>query len=122
MAGDLPADWAGKSAAYIASVNADAKSPATRQASLACIENYSPLAPELFGGSADLGCSNLTEWSGYKPMDANEEPNYVRYGVREFGMSAIMNGIALHGGLIPFGATFLMFSEYARKMPCVWRP
>ncbi|MDH5445558.1 MAG: transketolase [Gammaproteobacteria bacterium] len=115
MNGDLPADWAKKSADYIASVNAEAKSPATRQASLACIENYSPAVPELFGGSADLGCSNLTEWSGYKPMDANEVANYVRYGVREFGMSAIMNGIALHGGLIPFGATFLMFSEYARN-------
>ncbi|MFC1588740.1 transketolase [Pseudomonadota bacterium] len=115
MAGDMPADWAAKSAAYIASVNAEAKSPATRQASLASIEAYSPLLPELFGGSADLGCSNLTEWSGYKPMDANEVSNYVRYGVREFGMSAIMNGIALHGGLTPFGSTFLMFSEYARN-------
>ena len=115
MAGDLPADWAAKSADYIASVNDEAKSPATRQASLACIEAYSPVLPELFGGSADLGCSNLTEWSGYKPMDANEVSNYVRYGVREFAMSAIMNGISLHGGLIPFGATFLMFSEYARN-------
>jgi transketolase len=115
MAGDLPADWAKTSAAYIAETNAAAKSPATRQASLACIEAYSPAVPELFGGSADLGCSNLTEWSGYKPMDANEEANYVRYGVREFAMSAIMNGIALHGGLMPFGATFLMFSEYARN-------
>ena len=115
MAGDLPADWAANSAKYIASVNAEAKSPATRQASLAAIEAYSPMLPELFGGSADLGCSNLTEWSGYKPMDANEVPNYVRYGVREFAMSAIMNGISLHGGLIPFGATFLMFSEYARN-------
>ncbi len=115
MAGDLPADWADTSGAYIAAVNADAKSPATRQASLAAIEAYSPMLPELFGGSADLGCSNLTEWSGYKPMDANEVSNYVRYGVREFAMSAIMNGISLHGGLIPFGATFLMFSEYARN-------
>ena len=115
MAGDLPADWAAKSAEYIASVNAEAKSPATRQASLASIEAYSPMLPEMFGGSADLGCSNLTEWSGYKPMINNEEANYVNYGVREFGMSAIMNGIALHGGLIPFGATFLMFSEYARN-------
>ncbi len=115
MKGDLPADWAKTSAEYIAAVNADAKSPATRQASLAAIEAFSPAVPELFGGSADLGCSNLTEWSGYKPMDANEVPNYVRYGVREFGMSAIMNGISLHGGLIPFGATFLMFSEYARN-------
>jgi len=115
MAGDLPADWAETSGAYIAGVNADAKSPATRQASLAAIEAYSPMLPEMFGGSADLGCSNLTEWSGYKPMDANEVSNYVRYGVREFAMSAIMNGISLHGGLIPFGATFLMFSEYARN-------
>jgi transketolase len=115
MKGELPNDWAAKSADYIASVNAEAKSPATRQASLACIEAYSPIATELFGGSADLGCSNLTEWSGYKPMDNNEVANYVRYGVREFGMSAIMNGLALHGGLVPFGATFLMFSEYARN-------
>ncbi len=115
MAGDLPADWAAKSADYIASVNADAKSPATRQASLASIEAYSPVVPEMFGGSADLGCSNLTEWSGYKPMISNEDANYLNYGVREFAMSAIMNGITLHGGLIPFGATFLMFSEYARN-------
>ncbi|MCU7834629.1 MAG: transketolase [gamma proteobacterium symbiont of Taylorina sp.] len=115
MSGDLPADWAASSAEYIAQVNADAKSPATRQASLASIEAYSPMLPELFGGSADLGCSNLTEWSGYKPMCCNEEFNYVNYGVREFAMSAIMNGASLHGGLIPFGATFLMFSEYARN-------
>ena len=115
MKGDLPADWAQKSAAYIAKVNADAKGDATRKASLNCIEAYSPVAKELFGGSADLGCSNLTEWSGYKPMISNVETNYLNYGVREFGMSAIMNGIALHGGLIPFGATFLMFSEYARN-------
>ena len=115
VAGDLPADWAKKSADFIASVVAEAKSPATRQASLASIEAYSPMLPELFGGSADLGCSNLTEWSGFKPMDNNEVSNYIRYGVREFGMSAIMNGIALHGGLIPFGSTFLMFSEYARN-------
>ncbi|HEB82820.1 MAG TPA: transketolase [Gammaproteobacteria bacterium] len=115
MAGDLPADWAQKSADYIAAVNAEAKSPATRQASLAAIEAYSPAVPELFGGSADLGCSNLTEWSGYKPMISHEDANYINYGVREFGMSAIMNGISLHGGLIPFGATFLMFSEYARN-------
>jgi len=115
VAGDLPGDWAEKSAEFIASVVAEAKSPATRQASLASIEAYSPMLPELFGGSADLGCSNLTEWSGFKPMDNSEISNYVRYGVREFGMSAIMNGIALHGGLIPFGSTFLMFSEYARN-------
>ncbi|NOR51888.1 MAG: transketolase [Gammaproteobacteria bacterium] len=116
MAGDLPADWAAKSGEYISGVNADAKSPATRQASLASIEGYAALLPEIFGGSADLGCSNLTEWSGYKPMRADTpDSNYINYGVREFAMSAIMNGIALHGGLIPFGATFLMFSEYARN-------
>ncbi|MDH5184560.1 MAG: transketolase [Gammaproteobacteria bacterium] len=115
MSGELPADWAAKSAAYIASVNADGKSPATRQASLAAIEAYSPMLPEMFGGSADLGCSNLTEWSGYKPMINHADANYINYGVREFAMSAIMNGVALHGGLIPFGATFLMFSEYARN-------
>jgi len=115
MAGDMPADWAANSAAYIAQVDADAKSPATRQASLAAIEAYSPMVPEMFGGSADLGCSNLTEWSGYKPMISNEDSNYLNYGVREFGMSAMMNGMSLHGGLVPFGATFLMFSEYARN-------
>ncbi len=116
MNGELPVDWSQKADAYIAETVAEAKSPATRQASLAAIEAYAPLLPELFGGSADLGCSNLTEWSGYKPMRAdNPDANYINYGVREFGMSAIMNGISLHGGFIPFGATFLMFSEYARN-------
>ncbi len=116
MNGELPVDWSQKADAYIAETVAEAKSPATRQASLAAIEAYAPLLPELFGGSADLGCSNLTEWSGYKPMRADTpDANYINYGVREFGMSAIMNGIALHGGFIPFGATFLMFSEYARN-------
>jgi len=116
MAGKLPADWAEKSAAFVAGVDGKAESLATRQASLKSIEGYAPLLPEIFGGSADLGCSNLTEWSGYKPMRAaNPAANYVNYGVREFGMSAIVNGIALHGGFIPFGATFLMFSEYARN-------
>ncbi|MEN8169975.1 MAG: transketolase [Pseudomonadota bacterium] len=116
MNGELPADWSARSAEYIAAVNTDAKSPATRQASLASIEAYAAILPEIFGGSADLGCSNLTEWSGYKPMRADTpDSNYINYGVREFGMSAIMNGVALHGGLIPFGATFLMFMEYARN-------
>jgi len=115
MAGELPKDWPAKAKEFIAKVNAEAKSPATRAASQACLEAYSPVLPELFGGSADLGGSNKTEWSGHKPLVKNVEANYVNYGVREFGMSAIMNGIALHGGLIPFGATFLMFSEYARN-------
>jgi transketolase len=116
MAGELPSDWADKAAAFVKSVDDKGESLATRQASLKSIEGYAPLLPELFGGSADLGCSNLTEWSGYKPMRADTpDSNYVNYGVREFGMSAIINGIALHGGLIPFGGTFLMFSEYARN-------
>ena len=116
MAGELPSDWADKAAAFVKSVDDKAESLATRQASLKSIEGYAPLLPEMFGGSADLGCSNLTEWSGYKPMRADTpDSNYVNYGVREFAMSAIMNGLSLHGGFIPFGATFLMFSEYARN-------
>ena len=116
MAGELPSDWAAKADAFVDQCNEAADSPATRKASLNSIEAYAAALPELFGGSADLGCSNLTEWSGYKPMRADTPAaNYVNYGVREFGMSAIMNGIALHGGFIPFGATFLMFSEYARN-------
>ena len=115
-AGELPADWSAKADAFVAACNEKAESPATRKASLNSIEAYAAALPELFGGSADLGCSNLTEWSGYKPMRGDmPAANYVNYGVREFGMSAIMNGLALHGGFIPFGATFLMFSEYARN-------
>jgi len=116
MAGELPADWSSKAADFVAATDAKGESLATRQASLKSIEGYAPMLPELFGGSADLGCSNLTEWSGYRPMRADTPgSNYVNYGVREFGMAAIMNGLALHGGFIPFGATFLMFSEYARN-------
>ena len=116
ISAELPHNWQEASQAFIAEVDAAAESKATRQASLATIEAYSPLLPELFGGSADLGCSNLTQWSGFKPMQA-ESPaaNYINYGVREFGMSAMLNGIVLHGGFIPFGATFLVFSEYARN-------
>lgn len=114
--GDLPADWAAKSAEFIAAVNSKAETIATRKASLNSIEGYAALLPEILGGSADLGCSNLTEWSGYKPMRADTaDANYINYGVREFGMAAMVNGIALHGGFVPFGATFLMFSEYARN-------
>jgi len=116
IAGELPADWASTADVFVASCNEKADSPATRKASLSSIEAYAAVLPELFGGSADLGCSNLTEWSGYKPMRGDmPAANYINYGVREFGMSAIVNGIALHGGFIPFGATFLMFSEYARN-------
>lgn len=116
IAGDLPATWQADATAFVNAVNAEAKTTATRLSSLAAIEGFAKILPEIFGGSADLGCSNMTEWSTYRPMRANKpDANYVNYGVREFGMSAIMNGIALHGGLIPFGATFLMFSEYARN-------
>ncbi|MGB7816606.1 MAG: transketolase, partial [Methylotenera sp.] len=116
MVGELPKNWKADANAFVNAVNAEAKTTATRLSSLAAIEGFAKLLPEIFGGSADLGCSNMTEWTGYRPMRANKpDANYVNYGVREFGMSAMMNGIALHGGLIPFGATFLMFSEYARN-------
>ncbi len=116
VGGELPDDWEKMSQAFIAEVVEAAEDKATRQASLAALETYSRLLPELFGGSADLGGSNGTEWSGYKPMRADEpQANYVNYGVREFGMSAMLNGLALHGGFIPFGATFLVFSDYARN-------
>jgi transketolase len=115
MAGDLPATWTADADAFVAAINAEAKTTATRLSSLSAIEGFAKLLPEIFGGSADLGCSNMTEWKGYKPMCSHADANYVNYGVREFGMSAIMNGLALHGGMIPFGATFLMFSEYARN-------
>jgi len=113
---ELPQSWEEEARAFIAELDEAAETRATRQASLAAIEAYSPLLPELFGGSADLGGSNGTEWSGFKPMRAESpDANYINYGVREFGMSAILNGIVLHGGFIPFGATFLVFSDYARN-------
>ncbi|HDR1845530.1 TPA: transketolase, partial [Pasteurella multocida] len=96
---------------------ANPASIASRKASQNAIEAYAKLLPEFLGGSADLASSNLTLWSGSKPIRAveNADGNYINYGVREFGMSAIMNGIALHGGFIPYGATFLMFMEYAHN-------
>ncbi len=113
---DLPENWQQAAQDYISQVDQAAEVKATRQASLAAIEAFSPLLPELFGGSADLGGSNGTEWSGFQPVSPNSmKGNYVHYGVREFGMSAMMNGIVLHGGFIPFGATFLVFSDYARN-------
>ncbi len=113
---ELPQHWQEEAQAYINQVNEAAEDKATRVSSLGAIEAYSPLLPELFGGSADLGGSNGTEWSGYRPIRAETpDANYVNYGVREFGMSAMMNGLALHGGLLPFGATFLVFSDYARN-------
>ena len=113
---ELPENWQEAAQAYIEEVNAAEVEKATRVSSLATLEAFSPILPELFGGSADLGGSNGTEWSGYRPMRAESpQANYINYGVREFGMSAIMNGIVLHGGFIPFGATFLVFSDYARN-------
>jgi len=115
MTGDLPADWASHVDAVIGEVNGKAETIASRKASQNAIEGLAPVLPELIGGSADLAGSNLTLWSGSKGVSKQTGGNYVYYGVREFGMSAIMNGISLHGGLIPYGATFLMFSEYARN-------
>ncbi|MEE4270421.1 MAG: transketolase, partial [Thermoanaerobaculales bacterium] len=116
MAGELPGDWADKSQAFIEAVDAKAEKIASRKASQNALNGYGPLLPELLGGSADLAGSNLTIWSGCRGVSrVDASGNYVYYGVREFGMSAIMNGVTLHGGLIPYGATFLMFSEYARN-------
>ncbi|MEA3411895.1 MAG: transketolase [Pseudomonadota bacterium] len=116
IAGDLPADWSEKADAFIESVVGKAASIPSRKASQQTIEGYAANLPEMLGGSADLAGSNLTMWSGSKPLSrADSSGNYIHYGVREFGMSAIMNGIALHGGFIPYGGTFLMFSEYARN-------
>ena len=115
MAGELPADWDAHVAAVLAKVVDKAETIATRKASQNSIEAYAPKLPELLGGSADLAGSNLTLWSGAKGVSKTSGGNYVYYGVREFGMAAIANGVALHGGLIPYTATFLMFSEYARN-------
>ncbi len=116
MAGELPADFAEKASAYIREVAEKAETIASRKASQNCLNAFGPLLPELLGGSADLAGSNLTLWKGCKPVVAEDASgNYMYYGVREFGMSAMMNGIALHGGLIPYGATFLIFMEYARN-------
>ena len=122
MAGELPANWTEHADKFIAQVNVDAPTQATRISSKMSLNGFSPLLPEFLGGSADLTPSNNTfsetsvkinDNNGSKEM--NFAGNYISYGVREFGMSAIMNGVTLHGGLLPYGATFLMFSEYARN-------
>lgn len=115
MSGDLPADFVAKADAYIAEVNAKGETVATRKASQAAIQAFAPQLPEILGGSADLAGSNLTLWKGAQGVQDNAAGNYVHYGVREFGMTAIANGVALHGGFIPYVATFLMFMEYARN-------
>lgn len=115
MAGELPANWAEHVKAAIAAVNAKGETVATRKASQIAINALAPVLPEFVGGSADLTGSNLTNWTGCHPIRHGNPGNYISYGVREFGMAAIMNGMALHGGILPFGGTFLMFSEYARN-------
>ncbi len=116
MKGELPKDWSVKAEEFIKAVDAKAETIASRKASQNTLNGYGPVLPEFLGGSADLAGSNLTIWKGSKGVSNTvSDGNYIYYGVREFGMSAIMNGIALHGGFIPYGATFLMFSEYARN-------
>lgn len=116
MQGALPSNWDTESAKVIGKAVAEEKTVATRKASELALEGYASLLPEVIGGSADLTGSNNTWWSGSAAVSAANDPgNYIYYGVREFGMSAINSGIALHGGLIPYGATFLVFSEYARN-------
>ena len=116
LAGDLPEDFSARAEAYIARCQAEGESVASRKASQNCLNAYGPLLPELIGGSADLAGSNLTVWAGSHGITRDDaRGNYVYYGVREFGMAAIMNGIALHGGFINYGATFLIFMEYMRN-------
>ena len=115
MAGELPSGWRQHADGFLAKVNEKAETIASRKASQNAIEALAPALPELVGGSADLAGSNLTLWSGSKSVGKAGGGNYVNYGVREFGMSAIMNGLTLHGGLIPYGGTFLTFSDYSRN-------
>jgi transketolase len=114
LAGELPSDFDNRVQLLIAKVREKGQSIASRKASQDVIEALAPGLPELVGGSADLAGSNLTLWSGSRPV-TSKAGNYVHYGVREFGMAAVMNGIALHGGFIPYGGTFLTFSDYCRN-------
>ena len=119
LSGELPADWNDKAQAYIAKMQSEGPEVASRKASQMALDAFGPLLPELIGGSADLAGSNLTKWKGSKDAgngnSSEGQGNYVYYGVREFGMTAIANGLALHGGFIPYDATFLVFSDYARN-------
>jgi len=116
MARDLPADWQAHADAYVRKLQADGPVVASRKASQMALDAFGPKLPELIGGSADLAGSNLTIWKGSKDVNSSDaNANYVYYGVREFGMSAISNGLAVHGGFIPYDATFLVFSDYARN-------
>ncbi|ARU93040.1 transketolase [Tatumella citrea] len=113
--GQLPANWQAESQKYVEQLQANPANIASRKASQNAIEAFGKLLPEYLGGSADLAPSNLTMWSGSKPLNEDPAGNYIHYGVREFGMTAIANGLALHGGFLPYTATFLMFVEYARN-------
>jgi transketolase len=115
VAGELPANWSVHCQLLLEKIIAKTESIATRKASQNAIEGLAPVLPELVGGSADLTGSNLTLWSGSKPVGREGGGNYIYYGVREFGMSAVMNGLTLHGGIIPYGGTFLTFSDYSRN-------
>jgi transketolase len=115
MAGDLPADWKAETDKIIAATNDKAEGNASRKASQNAITALAPLLPEFLGGSADLTGSNLTSTGSFVHVDAKKPGNYISYGVREFGMAAIMNGVALHGGLLPFGGTFHMFTDYMKS-------
>jgi transketolase len=116
LAAELPADWAEKSQAYVEKLQAEGPDVASRKASQMTLNAFGPLLPELIGGSADLAGSNLTLWKGSVSVtEASPAANYIHSGVREFGMTAIGNGLALHGGFIPYDATFLVFSDYARN-------
>jgi transketolase len=116
MAGDLPEDFTSEATAWIRKLQADGPVVASRKASQMALDAFGPLLPELIGGSADLAHSNLTLWKGSKDVNlGTADGNYVYFGVREFGMTAIANGLALHGGFIPYDATFLVFSDYARN-------
>tara|TARA_R110002167_G_scaffold6277_5_gene28929 strand:+ start:5974 stop:7923 length:1950 start_codon:yes stop_codon:yes gene_type:complete len=111
----LPSHFGKKAQEYVLACQEKAEKIASRKASQNCLSAFGQLLPEMIGGSADLAGSNLTVWSGSTPITESADGNYINYGVREFGMSAIMNGIALHGGFIPYGGTFLIFMEYARN-------
>jgi len=116
MAGELPPDWASRAQDLVADIQAKGGKVATRKSSQIALNAFGPLLPELIGGSADLAGSNNTIWSGSVDVnDGTENGNYIYFGVREFGMTAIANGIGLHGGFIPYNATFLVFSDYARN-------
>lgn len=115
LKGQLPSHFSKKAEDYVQACQEKAEKIASRKASQNCLAAFGQLLPEMVGGSADLAGSNLTTWSGSTPITESADGNYINYGVREFGMSAIMNGIALHGGFIPYGGTFLIFMEYARN-------